>query len=133
MEVQQGKVAAALQKLNLGKIAGSDGISAELLKGGGSIITDLLLELTEEVWRTKVVPQHWKDTELVPLYKKGDRMKCDNYHGISPLSVPGKVFSLLLLEHLKKICWEIEIYGHCSLFAKVYKKGAISHYQAARR
>ena len=45
VEVQQDEVAAALQKLNLGKVAGSDGISAELLKGGGSIITDWLLEL----------------------------------------------------------------------------------------
>ena len=78
MEVQRDEVAAALQKLNLGKVAGSDGISAELLKGGGSIIMDWLLELIEEVWRSGVVPQDWKDAELVPLYKKGDRMRCDN-------------------------------------------------------
>ena len=57
----------------------------------------------EEVWRTGVVPQDWKDAELVPLYKKGDRMKCDNYRGVSLLSVPGKVLSLILLERLKKI------------------------------
>ena len=72
MEVQRDKVTEALQ-LSLGKEAGSDGISAELLKGGGSVITDWLLELTEEVWRTGVVPQDWKDAELIPLYKKGDR------------------------------------------------------------
>ena len=102
-EVQRAEVAAALQKLNLGKAAGSDGISAELLKGDGSIVVDWLLELIEEVWRTGVVPQDWKDAELVPLYKKGDRMKCDNYRGISLLSVPGKVLSLILLECLKKI------------------------------
>ena len=103
VEVQRDEVAAALQKLNLGKVAGSDGISAELLKGGGSIITDWLLELIEEVWRSGVVPQDWKDAELVPLHKKGDRMRCDNYRGISLLNVPGKVLSLILLERLKKI------------------------------
>ena len=37
------------------------------------------------------------------MYKKGNRTRCDNYHGISLLSVPGKVFSLILLERLKKI------------------------------
>ena len=84
-------------------MAGSDGISAELLKGGGSIITDWLLELMEEVWRTGEVPQDWKDAELVPLYKKGNGMRCDNYCGISLLSVPGKVLSLILLEHQKEI------------------------------
>ena len=103
VEVQRDEVAAALQKLNLGKAAGSDGISAELLRGGGSVVVDWLLELMEEVWRTGVVPQDWKDAELVPLYKKGDRMKCDNYRGVSLLSVPGKVLSLILLERLKKI------------------------------
>ena len=103
VEVQRDEVAAALQKLNLGKAAGSDGISAELLRGGGSVVADWLLELVEEVRRTGVVPQDWKDAELVPLYKKGDRMKCDNYCGISILSVPGKVLSLILLERLKKI------------------------------
>ena len=61
VEVQRDKVTVALQKLSLGKVAGSDGISAELLKGGGSVITDWLLELMEEVWRTGVVPQDWKD------------------------------------------------------------------------
>ena len=64
VEVQRDEVAAALQKLNLGKAAGSDGISAELLRGGGSVVGDWLLELMEEVWRTGVVPQDWKDAEL---------------------------------------------------------------------
>ena len=50
-----------------------------------------------------MVPQDWKDAELVPLYKKGDRMRCDNYCGISLLNLPGKVLSLILLERLKKI------------------------------
>ena len=57
VEVQRNEVAAALQKLNLGKAAGSDGISAELLRGGGSVVVDWLLELMENVWRTGIVPQ----------------------------------------------------------------------------
>ena len=69
--VQRDEVAAALQKLNLSKAAGSDGISAELLMGGGSVVVDWLLELMEEVWRTGVVPQDWKDAELVRCTRKG--------------------------------------------------------------
>ena len=49
------------------------------------------------------MPQDWEDAVLVLLYKKGDRMRCDNYRGISLLSVPGKVLSLIWLEHLKEI------------------------------
>ena len=57
----------------------------------------------KEVWRTGVVPQDGKDVELVPLYKKGKKKRCDNYRGISLLCVPGKVLSLILLEQLKKV------------------------------
>lgn len=55
----------------------------------------------EEVWRTGVVPQDWKDAELVPLDKKGDQMRCDNHCEISLLNLPKKVLSLILLVHLK--------------------------------
>ena len=51
------------------------------MRGGGSVVVDWLLELMEEVWRTGVVPQDWKDAELVLLYKKEGRLQCDNYCG----------------------------------------------------
>ena len=44
-----------------------------------------------------------------------------------------RVYQFELLEggrRLNSHCWELEIDGHCSLFAEVYKKGTISHYQA---
>ena len=40
---------------------------------------------------------------LVPLHKKKDRKNCDKYRGISLLSVPGKIFCLVLLNRLESI------------------------------
>ena len=40
---------------------------------------------------------------IVPLHKKKDWTVCDNYCGISLLSVPGKVFCLLILDPLEHI------------------------------
>lgn len=51
---------------------------------------DWLVELIQEVWRTRQVPEEWKDTTLVPLHKKKE---CKNYRGISLLSIPGKCFN----------------------------------------
>lgn len=45
VDIQQAEV-AALKKLSLGKVAVSDGITAELLKRGSFIIADWLLELS---------------------------------------------------------------------------------------
>ena len=43
------------------------------------------------------------------------------------------VYQFELLDGGRKVnshCWKLEIDGHCSLFAEVYKKGAMSCYQA---
>ena len=82
----------------------SSRIQAELLKSGGSAVIDWLsIELLQEVWRTRQVPQEWKDAILVPLHKKKDKKICDNYCGVALLSVPGKVLALILLERLQTI------------------------------
>ena len=97
-DVTRKEVLKAVMRLQNGKAAGEDRIVAELLKSGGETVIDWLTELIQEVWRTRKVPQDWRNATLIPLFKKKDRTQCNNYRGISLLSVPGKVLSLILLE-----------------------------------
>ena len=83
----------AVNKLKNSKAAGSDGTAAELLSSRGQAMIDCLWELLKQVWKTKQVPQGWKNAISVPLHKKKDRKVCDNYRGSVLLSIPGKVFS----------------------------------------
>ena len=39
--------------------------------------------LLVNVWRTRDVPQQWKDATVTVLQKKKDRSDCNNYRGIS--------------------------------------------------
>ena len=103
LEVSREEVVRAVNKLQNGKAAGGDKVVAELVKKGGETMVNWLLELIQEVWRTRRVPQEWKDSTLVPLHKKRDRKECTNYRGISLLSVPGKVHTLVLLERLQAV------------------------------
>jgi len=49
------------------------------------------------VWKSGAAPLDWKRAVLVALYKgKGDVRACDNYRGISLLSIPGKVYAAVL-------------------------------------
>ena len=48
----------------------------------------------------EVVPNDWKIGDLIKIPKKGDIRSCDNYRGISLLSVPGKVLNRVVLERL---------------------------------
>ena len=61
----------------------------------------MLHSLFEKVCQDENVPQEWKDGHLIKLPKKGDLTNCGNYRGITLLSIPGKVFSRILLERMK--------------------------------
>nr|VZH97627.1 unnamed protein product [Spirometra erinaceieuropaei] len=73
----------AMQQLSSGKAPGSDAIPAEVYKHGGE------------------VPQDFKDTTIVHLYKrKGNRQVCDDHCGIPLLNITGKIFARILLNRL---------------------------------
>ena len=50
-------------------------------------------------WNTGIILTNWKRGLIVPPRKeKGDRQDCNNYRGVTLLSVPGKVFAWIILE-----------------------------------
>ena len=53
------------------------------------------------------MPDDWKVGLTVPLFKKGIKMKCENYRGITLLNVAYKILSTILLEQLKEYSEEI--------------------------
>ena len=59
--------------------------------------TTLLLPLHEfirQCWQEGAVPQDTRDSKIITLYKnKGERNDCNNYRGISLLSIVYKVFA----------------------------------------
>nr|VZI19936.1 unnamed protein product [Spirometra erinaceieuropaei] len=91
----------AVQQLSSGKAPGSDAIPAEVYKHGGPQLMDHLTALFQEMWRQGEVPQDFKDTTIVHIYKrKGNRQVCDNHRGISLLNIAGKIFARILLNRL---------------------------------
>ena len=50
-------------------------------------IYDEIHTLIVLIWNKEELPQEWKESIIVPIHKKGDRMNCNNYRGISLLSV----------------------------------------------
>ena len=61
----------------------------------------MLHVLVVDVWHKGVVPDDWRTALIVPLYKKGDPNNIDNYRGISLLSLPGKIFAILLKKRVQ--------------------------------
>ena len=46
------------------------------------------------------MPEEWKESIIVPIYKKGDTTDCSNYRGISLLPTTYKILSNILLSRL---------------------------------
>jgi hypothetical protein len=58
------EVEMAIEKLKRHKSPGIDQIPAELIKAGGRTI-----------WNKEELPEEWKESVIVPVYKKGDKNK----------------------------------------------------------
>jgi hypothetical protein len=53
------------------------------------------------------LPEQWKESVIVPIYKKGDKTDCSNYQGTSLLSTTYKILSNNLLSRLTTNAEEI--------------------------
>jgi len=94
------EVESVIKHLRSRKAAGGDAIAPELLKMGGPHLCRWVHELLLLCWEEEQVPQDWQDAVLVPLFKKKDPKLCDNYRGISLLSVVGKALATILLRRI---------------------------------
>ena len=90
------EVLEAIAKLKSGKAPGVCGIDAEMLKAGGMVAAEWLHRVIEVAWAKGEVANDWKKAVIVPLHKKGSKMVCSNYRGISLLSIPNKVYARIL-------------------------------------
>ena len=95
------EVIEAIKKLKNGKAAGPDGIPAEALKADVEMTANMLLPVFKKIWEEEEIPADWKEGHIIKLPKKGDLSNCDNYRGITLLSIPGKIFNRILLERMK--------------------------------
>jgi hypothetical protein len=59
------------------------------------------------IWNEEELPEQWKESIIVPIYKKGDKTDSSNYRGISLLSASYKILSNILLSRLTPYVDEI--------------------------
>ena len=76
----------AIEKLKCHKSPSIDQIPSELIKAGGSRICSEIHKLINSIWNQEELPEPWKESICVPMYKKGDKTDCGNYRGMLLLS-----------------------------------------------
>jgi hypothetical protein len=91
------EVELTIEKLKSHKSLGIDHIQAELIKAWGRTIRSGIHKLTISVWNKEKLPEEWKESIIVPIYKRGNKTDCTNYRGILLLPTMYKILSNILL------------------------------------
>ncbi|KAJ4445911.1 hypothetical protein ANN_12597 [Periplaneta americana] len=99
IEPTLSEVEIAIENLKKYKSPGIDQIPAELIQEGGSALYSEIYKLVLAIWEKEIVPEQWKESIIVPIFKKGDKTNCGNFRGIS-LLLTYKILSNILLRRL---------------------------------
>ena len=97
-----------LQALDTNKASGPDGIAAKMLKSTAPVIAPSLTTLFNYSVKNGVVPDEWKNSNIVPIPKSSNRALASNYRPISLLSTLSKIlekhFYNLIFTHVELFC-----------------------------
>jgi hypothetical protein len=73
------EVEIAIGKPKSYKSPGTDQIPDELTKAGGETLYSEIHRLMCSIWNKEELPQQWKESIIIPIYKMGDKTDCNNY------------------------------------------------------
>ena len=99
-EISISEIETVIKTLKANKAPGSDGIYNEHIKHGGEKLTQLIHVLFCKIMNEGKTPSAWNKSDIILIYKKGDRHKVENYRPISLTPVLGKIFSKILANRL---------------------------------
>ncbi|XP_039309072.1 uncharacterized protein LOC120358560 [Solenopsis invicta] len=76
--------------------------SMEMWMHAGSFLREKVIRLIQQVWKEGEMPEDWRMSIIVPLYKSGDQEKMENYRDISLLCTAYKVYAEIIRNRLEK-------------------------------
>jgi len=95
-EFTMDELCKVVKTLKNNKATGCDKICNEQIKYGGHPLLLKLLNLYNEILYTQQIPKEWSKSDIILIFKSGDRNKIDNYRPITLNTTTGKIFSKLI-------------------------------------
>ena len=66
-----------------------------------------MYELVRQIWKEERIPKKWKETIIVPIHKRGDSERCENYGGTALGNATYKILSNIILGKIKPYIEEV--------------------------
>jgi len=87
-----------------GKAMGPDGVPIEVWRCLCARVMLWLTKLFNLIFRSNKMPEEWRRSILVPIFKnKGDVQSCNNYHGIKLMSHMMKLWERVIEHRLRRV------------------------------
>ncbi|XP_011687015.1 PREDICTED: golgin subfamily A member 6-like protein 22 [Wasmannia auropunctata] len=119
-EIERGEVTRAIGRLKEGKAVGRDEIPGEVWKFGGERLVEFVWRLCNRIWRGEEWIEEWSEGLIVPVRKKGDGDKVEDYRGVTLMPSIYKIYAYILAERLEK---EVEEGGKVPQNQTGFRKG----------
>jgi hypothetical protein len=137
----------AMKSMAQGKAPGLDSIPAEWfkvsLRGGEeaewmpkSPMAKALWRVLKSIWDAEVVPEAWNEASVVPVPKKGDLTRTDNYRGIALMQVGMKIISTVIARRLQRLAERHGLYNRAQAGFRSREEAlgqVVALYEVARR
>ena len=87
--------------MKTGKSPGTDSICIELLKTDVITAENVFTDLFSDIWTTNEIPRELEQGSNCKNSKEMRLSNCDNWRGITLLSMPNKIFCRVLLNRIE--------------------------------
>ena len=98
--ISANDVMCKLNNLDPNKSQGPDKLHPQILKSVKEEIAEPLSKIFNKSLQVGQVPAAWKEANVTPIFKKGDKSQANNYRPISLTSVIGKVLKTILRDKI---------------------------------
>lgn len=94
------EIVMAIKTLKNNKAPGGDNLNAELFKAEPEAAASILQPLFATIWMTGQIPSDWTKGVIIKIPKKGALNDCNNWRGITLLSVPSKILAKIVVHRI---------------------------------
>ena len=107
--VIEEEVKNEIDKLDMNKAPGFDGITPNIIKHVASYIVKPLTDIYNKSFLHGIVPDKLKIAKVIPLYKRKERIYPGNYRPISVLSIFNKLMEKLMFHRLYNFLTKFDV------------------------
>ena len=103
-KVARNEIVEAMQKMKPRKATGRFEVCVKIIVASGKIGVKLIMELCQRVLEGRGMPDEWKTSVIVPIFKgKGDVMSCGSCRGVKLLEYAMKMVESVLVKRIQTL------------------------------